>query len=64
MEFWIDSTLKRLERDSAGKQVEYHRCGCNICDRCWFRPDLEICLYGGPYTGYEPAGEQQTSKGA
>ena len=25
---------------------------CKVCEKCWLDPKTDICLYGGPFSGY------------
>lgn len=53
MDYYIDINESKQEKQSNGKYATLYRCGCKICDKCWFRPDCGICIYGGPYRRYE-----------
>lgn len=43
--------------DGAVKMRPGH-CAC--CKKCWINPVTGHCLYGGPFTGYEPVRERES----
>lgn len=54
MGFWIDCSISKKEWHSLSNVwITEYRCGCKACRQCWFRPDIEACIAGGPYAGYE-----------
>jgi hypothetical protein len=53
MQYYIDMTVSKKEKQSNGKYKIYYRCGCKICEKCWFSLDNEHCICSGPYSGYE-----------
>ena len=52
-QYYIDLTETREEKDYKGRITVLYRCGCKICDKCWFIPQTGQCIYCGPYSGYE-----------
>ena len=60
-DYYIDETVTMEEHSTKkNKPIRYIRCGCKICAKCWFRKDYAMCIYGGPFSGYEEAEEDQT----
>ena len=53
MDYYIDEDVIKKEYQGHGKYILYYRCGCKICERCWFRNDIGVCIYGGPFSGFE-----------
>lgn len=54
---FLDYSIRKPFYISLTKEtVETYRCSCTLCDKCWFRPDIMGCIYGGPFSGYEEAG--------
>lgn len=43
----------RVEIDSKGRKRILHRCSCAVCKSCWVYVDNRVCMYGGPYDGYQ-----------
>lgn len=53
MDYYIKLEETKREKMSNGKTTILIRCGCKLCDKCWFSPLRGECIYGGPYSGYE-----------
>lgn len=43
----------RTETDSKGRKRVLRRSACAVCKACWTYFDNGVCMYGGPYTGYQ-----------
>lgn len=50
---WLDYSKIKREKHAMGGEVVYYRCACPCCEKCWYRPDTEQCMCGGPYSGYQ-----------
>jgi hypothetical protein len=45
----------RVEIDSKGRKRTLLRTCCTTCKTCWLYTDTQICIYGGPFSGYVDA---------
>jgi Zn-dependent alcohol dehydrogenase len=52
MNFWIDKEVWKDEVQSDKRVIRLYRCKCSICEKCWYIPETNSCIYGGPYSGY------------
>lgn len=33
--------------------VKLKEISCAVCNKCWYNPITNMCIYGGPYKGYK-----------
>ena len=57
MRYYINMEETKITYDHKKRPTTHYRCGCNLCEKCWFDPLMETCLYAGPYSGYEEENE-------
>jgi len=64
MPYYLDETEVKYEKVYKGKQVKLVRCGCAVCEKCWFIDAAGHCIYGGPFAGFEEddAVERETAE--
>ena len=43
----------RTEIDSKGRKRVLAKHSCACCTACWLYLDIQMCIYGGPFTGYQ-----------
>ena len=52
--FQVDENDWKWDYSSINKRkYKIYSCKCTLCEKCWYREDADVCIYGGPFTGWE-----------
>jgi hypothetical protein len=50
--YYINMEETKITYDHKKRSHTLYRCGCNLCEKCWFSLENDHCIYGGPFLSY------------